>query len=70
MSKTLKVISVILSVLTILGVFSVANPVLAAEVTEDYVMTEKIKELHAEKEEPTIIGEIESKRTIRGRFYD
>ncbi len=62
MSKTLKVISVILSVLTILGVFSVANPVLAAEVNEDYAITETIKEIQAEKEEPTIIGEIESKR--------
>ena len=62
MSKTLKIISVILSVLTILGVFSVANPVLAAEVNEDYAITQTIENIKTEKEEAVIIGEIESKR--------
>lgn len=62
MKKSLKVLSVFLAVLTILGVFSVANPVLAAEVNEDYALTQKIKELQTEKDEPTIIGEIKSKR--------
>ncbi|MBE6751723.1 MAG: RHS repeat-associated core domain-containing protein [Ruminococcaceae bacterium] len=62
MKRTIKIISVFLAVLTILGVFSVANPVLAAEVNEDYALTQKIKEIQTEKDEPTIIGEIESKR--------
>ena len=62
MKKSIKILSVFLSVLTILGVFSVANPVLAAEVNEDYALTQKIKDLQTEKEEPIIIGEIESKR--------
>lgn len=62
MSKTLKIISVILSVLTILGVFSVANPVLAAEVNEEYAITQTIENIKTEKEEAVIIGEIESKR--------
>lgn len=62
MSKKLKIISVILSVLTILGVFSVANPVLAAEVNEDNSITQKIENIKAEKDEAIIIGEIESKR--------
>lgn len=45
MSKTLKTLSVILSVLMSTGAMSVANPVLAAEVNEDYLMTETLNSL-------------------------
>ncbi len=62
MKKTLKILSIFLAVLTVLGVFSVANPVLAAEVNENYALTQNIKELQTEKDEPTIIGEIENER--------
>lgn len=45
MKKTLKAISIILAVATALGVISVANPVLAADVNEDYLVKQTLSEL-------------------------
>ncbi len=73
MKKTIKIISVILTVVMFLSVFSAANPVIAAEVqeltTENTVAntdseneTQEASESESSENEPQIIGEDESRR--------
>ncbi|MBR2877121.1 MAG: RHS repeat protein, partial [Clostridia bacterium] len=84
MKKRIKVLSVILAVLTLFGVFSVATPVFAAEISEETELnTEIIEETEenaedtekeeveseASAEEAEIICEIEEMRTADTKYF-
>ena len=76
MKKSTKMLSLILSVLTLLSVFSVANPVLAAEVNaKASESTENIDETtvsgneNTEPEEVEIISEIEEERSEYTKYF-
>ena len=78
MKKSTKILSLILSVLTLLGVFSVATPVLATEVTEytnasaENVDDKGVSSEEAEteeNEEAEIVSEIEDMRTEHTKYF-
>ncbi len=62
MKRLLKVIAIFLSVLTLMGVFSVANPVIAAEIQDNEYLVQNIEQLKTQSDEEKFLSEIVSER--------